>query len=288
MAESWYQIRTGTGPEAELWSLVLLAVDIAHRLRRGETAWEIWCPESKVEAAEYELTAFENENAAWPPVEIYSPALKTGPLPVLSAAALSVFYAFTGPWGGALSRAGDVNRRAVIDHGEWWRLVTGLTLHADINHLLGNITIGALVMYYLAQETGGGAACLLAVVVGAAANLCNTLFQAESYQSLGFSTSVFAMIGAMAGLRITRGRGLKAALGPFGAGLALLAMLGMGGRHTDVGAHAWGLALGVPAGILCRIIRNRPLAAPSWLNWQILWGVNAMLIVAGAWYLAWP
>ncbi len=288
MAESWRQIKIGSGPEAELWSLVLLAVDIDHYLRQAETGWEVWCPESKVEAAKYELTAFEAENAAWPPVEIYSPALKTGPLPVLSAAALSVFYAFTGPWGGALSRAGEVNRRAIIDHGEWWRLVTGLTLHADINHLLGNITIGALVMYYLAQEIGGGAACLLAVVVGAAANLFNTLFQAEYYQSLGFSTSVFAMIGAMTGLRIKhRQRGLKAALGPLGAGLALLAMLGMGGRHTDVGAHAWGLALGVPAGILCRVIRNHPLVA-AWSDWQSLWGLSVLLIVAGAWYMAWP
>ncbi|VAW40212.1 hypothetical protein MNBD_DELTA03-1400, partial [hydrothermal vent metagenome] len=157
----------------------------------------------------------------------------------------------------------------------------------DINHLLGNVTIGALVMYYLAQEIGGGAACLLAVVVGAAANLGNTLFQADYYQSLGFSTSVFAMIGAMAGLRLIRGRGLKAALGPLGAGLALLAMLGMGGRHTDVGAHAWGLALGVPAGVVCRLFRNRPLSAP-WSDWQSLWGLSVLLIVAGAWYLAWP
>ncbi len=288
MAESWRQIKIGTGPEVELWSLVLLALDIDHRLRRAETVWEIWCPESKVLEAKYELAAFEAENAAWPPPEIYSPALKTGPLPVLSAAALAVFYAFTGPWGGALSRAGEVNRRAIIDHGEWWRLVTGLTLHADINHLLGNVIIGALVMYYLAQEIGGGAACLVAVVVGAAANLFNTLLQTDYYQSLGFSTSVFAMIGAMAGLRIINwDRGLKAALGPLGAGLALLAMLGMGGKHTDVGAHAWGLALGVPAGILCRAVKNRPLA-PSWPNWQILWGLSALLIVVGAWYLAWP
>ncbi|MFW8602056.1 rhomboid family intramembrane serine protease [Desulfobacterota bacterium M19] len=288
MAEPWHQIRTGSGPEVELWSLVLQAVDIDHRLRRGEMEWELWCPESKVLEAEYELASFEVENAVWPPSEIYSPALKTGPLPVLSAAALSIFYAFTGPWGGALSRAGDVNRQAILNHGEWWRLVTGLTLHADFNHLLGNVVIGALVMYYLAQETGGGAACLLAVVVGAAANLCNTLLQADYYQSLGFSTSVFAMIGAMAGMRITNwDRGLKAALGPLGAGLALLAMLGMGGRHTDVGAHAWGLALGVPAGILCRVVRNRS-SALSWSGWQSLWGMCALLIVTGAWYLAWP
>ncbi len=43
---------------------------------------------------------------------------------------------------------------AAIAHGEVWRAVTALTLHADGGHLLGNLALGSIVALLLAQVTG--------------------------------------------------------------------------------------------------------------------------------------
>ena len=275
----------------EIWSLVFLSVNISHRIEKTASGWHILVAEDDFERADKELTAFERENRGWPPP---APGPAKAPpgswrLPLLAAAALAAFYNQTGPWlgnGNMWFRQGMVNSRAILHDHQWWRLVTGLTLHADINHLLGNICLGALVLYYLGLETGAGAALFLALITGETGNLLNAFFHGSGHHAVGFSTAIFGLIGVLAGLRLADpSRGLKGILGPLGAGAGLLAMLGSGGARTDLGAHLWGMLVGLFCGILCHQVLNRSRPG-AWRFWQETWAASTLLLVLVAWHLA--
>jgi membrane associated rhomboid family serine protease len=274
----------------ELWSLVLLSVDISHRLEKVPEGWGIFVAEDDYDLACRELASFEDENINWPPPKPEPPAVVQGSSwpAMLLAAGLACFYGVTGPWV-ALNpwfQKGMVNSRAIIDGGQWWRIITALTLHADINHLLGNITLGGLVFYYLGMETGAGSALLLALITGACGNLLNVFMHGSGHQSVGFSTAVFGMIGVLAGLRVLdRQQGMKGVLGPLGAGAGLLAMLGTGGERTDLGAHLWGMAVGLCAGLICRKLLDWQRLA-AWRGQQRALVLLAMFVVWVAWHLA--
>lgn len=277
--------------QVEIWSLVLLAVNISHRIEKTPNGWGILVSEDDYERADKELAFFEHENAGWPPPKpepVRRPS-GAGRLPILMALALAAFYNYTGPWmgnGNMWFRQGMVNSRAILHEGQWWRIITGLTLHADINHLLGNICFGALVLYYLGLEIGAGAALFLALVTGAAGNLLNAFFHGSGHQSVGFSTAIFGLIGVLSGLRLAdRGRKLKGILGPLGAGTGLLAMLGSGGARTDLGAHLWGIMAGLVCGLLCHVLLGR-LRPGVWRRWQKSWAALTLFLVFAAWHLA--
>jgi len=44
-----------------------------------------------------------------------------------------------------LIEAGDMDSAKVLA-GQWWRLFTAVTLHADLAHLMGNITFGVIML----------------------------------------------------------------------------------------------------------------------------------------------
>lgn len=94
---------------------------------------------------------------------------------------------------------GALNKFAVST-GEWWRCFTALTLHADAEHLLGNILFGAVFLLLLCRRTGLGLGAFITVYSAALANACNVMFQALETRSIGFSTAVFAALGALCGL----------------------------------------------------------------------------------------
>ena len=82
--------------------------------------------------------------------------------------------------------------------------------------------------------------------------------------SIGFSTALFAAVGALSGLMSLRSRAL--AVPPLAAGAALLAMLGTEGENTDYMAHICGLACGTGLGLLLGLILRRfpSSAGPAW------------------------
>jgi rhomboid protease GluP len=69
---------------------------------------------------------------------------------------------------------------------------------------------------------------------------------------------------------------------PIAAGLGLLAMLGTGGERTDIAAHAFGLAAGIPLGAIAASGLHRP---PSRAVQAVLLA-GALAIVVGAWLCA--
>jgi membrane associated rhomboid family serine protease len=214
------------------------------------------------ELAMAELCAYREENRDWPPPKQPAPPF----VPVsawpslLMLGGLFFFHAVTGPWqaGSLWFKAGAVNSPAILEQGEWQRLITALTLHADQGHLLGNCVIGGAMAQLLCRTVGFGAAWLSLLLAAALGNLLNIVLRAEPHYSVGFSTAVFAAIGILCGRQLIGGGPLlRQLILPLGAGAGLLAMLGSGGeggsaRQTDLGAHLFGLLCGLGGGLALR------------------------------------
>jgi len=280
-------VAQGKKDAMELFSLVLLSVNISHRLVRTIAGWRVDVRPANVTAARYHLARFEEENRGWPP------ATGEAPLDVLDSsqgwflvallASIVLFHGMTGPWrlDNPWFLRGAVDSKLVLGHGELWRVVTGLTLHADINHLVGNVVLGGLVLSYLASQTGGGAVWLLALITGGLGNYLNALYRGGDHRFVGFSTAVFGVIGCLCGLRMMNLQAFRfrSILLPLGAGAGLLAMLGTEGEKTDVGAHLWGLALGVVVGVLWHwlIARRRTIGRRG------QWGMVGITVVVVLW-----
>jgi len=281
---------SGRKNEIELCSLVLLSVNISHRVMRRQGEWSLELAESDLPPAQYHLNAFAEENRNWPPPirEFAGPPDESshGWWVVALLAGLLAFHGQTGPW--ALDtvwfeRGAMVGRR-VLGGGEPWRAVTALTLHADLSHLLGNVALGGVVLAFLARQTGGGGAWLLALTTGALANYGNALTHDGGHRFVGFSTAVFGVIGCLCGLKLLTARRARSILLPLGAGLGLLAMLGTEGEKTDVGAHLWGLMVGIIGGLLWHWPLSWRLFSSGWAQAGL--GGGSFLVALAAWWLA--
>jgi len=279
--------------KVELWSLVLLARGIPHSVDRENWVWRIEVDPERAEEAVREIEAFEGENEE-PEIEEPAPAASGGVEATFWVMlALMLFYKLTTmdlagfgyqsiPW----KDLGSVNVWKV-HQGEWWRLVTGLTLHGDPTHLLSNVAAGGVFLVFLIRELGPGTAWSATLAAGIGGNWLNSLVQDYSHSALGFSTSVFGAVGILAGLRALEGseqRTRMDRLVPVGAGLGLLAMLGTGGGNIDVASHVFGFASGVVLGLGLGSVGKRSLPPPRGAD---LWvGGLGLALVAISWHMA--
>lgn len=277
--------------QATVWSLVLQSVHVPHRLLRQANLWLLTVDERDKPFAVGHIAAFERENRNWPPrqdepIGFFSFRERQSPT-LLFMGLLLIFYWITGPWRDT-SRwfaAGAVNFDAIIQQGEWWRLITGLTLHADPVHVLGNAVIGGMVIHFLCKILGSGLGWLLVLAAGIFGNGLNILMRTEQHLSVGFSTAVFGAIGILTGLELKRQVRLQGIILPVGAGLSLLAMLGASGERTDLGAHFWGLAAGCGIGFLAASFPAFLLWSSTWQR-QLFFLLIMLLLIIGGWWLA--
>ena len=251
---------TRSREKADIWSLVLWAMNIFHEVTRDDEGFHINVNADDLEAARRELADYEDENSNWPQSEkpIGNRPLSTSQPPtIMLMGTLLLIYAVTGPWSGGSPwfANGAVMGDRILVHHEWWRVVTGLTLHANSVHLLGNVLIGGFLVHFLMRSIGAGLGLSLLLFCGAAGNSINIMAHGPDHNSVGFSTAVFATIGILTGRQcILKKNVARTVLPPLAAGLGLLAMLGSSGEHTDLGAHLFGLLVGVVAGIILALI----------------------------------
>ncbi len=176
---------------------------------------------------------------------------------------------------------------AVMRAGEWWRALTALTLHADLEHLAANIFFGGLFGGFSGRYLGSGVAWLLILLAGATGNVINVLILGPGHRAIGASTAVFAALGLLGSLgwagRRRSVQGWIYRFGPIVAAVALLAYTGAGGERTDIGAHIWGFAAGLAAGWLAAFIPRSVLLRAAV---QGLAGLTAVAALAAAWLLA--
>ncbi len=269
-------------------SLVLSARGIAHRVDMHQGT--VLVHERDSDRALAELRSFAEENRNWPPRpdQALVPPRSDNPPTLLMIGGLVVFYLVTGPWrtGNPWFTAGAINSPAILEQGQWWRLITALTLHADQVHLVGNCVIGGFLVHLLRTNTGYGLAWLALILSAMAGNWLNIALRDIPHFSVGFSTAVFAAIGILCGLQLGWDRSslVRRLILPLGAGAGLLAMLGTEGKQTDLGAHLFGFGSGIGCGILLRLCRLDRLGDRTKLQ-QVLF-IACLILILLSWSLA--
>jgi rhomboid protease GluP len=255
-------VRRGPGRErADEWALVLMAVGIPHRVERAEGGeLVVVVPTASVGPALRALGASDREAAEGQAVAPEVPDRGTHALGIVVAMLLVGFQFVTGLWESRASSgwfAVGVADAARIRGGEWWRAITAMTLHADVMHVFGNVAASVIFVGAAGRWLGPGVAAALILLAGTGANLLTAAAEERDHLSVGASTATFAALGLVVGLQVVRrwrggGPIRRRAWVAAGAGLALLAMLGVGAR-ADVFAHAFGLGLGTVCGIVAGI-----------------------------------
>jgi len=280
--------------QAEQWALVLRAVNIPSVIEFEKRSWVIKVSPLHEQRALQEIAAFMEENSDWPPFrpqkKIPIPVLtKYQPPTILMMGALVIFFVITGPWsvGSVWFSEGAVSGRQILDNGQWYRLVTALTLHADVVHLFGNILIGGIMVHFLCRLIGFGLGWFLILASGTLGNLMNILLHGGSHNSVGFSTAVFGTIGILSGYQAASKKSatIKEMLLPLAAGAGLLAFLGAGGPRTDLGAHFFGLFAGAVLGSLLIFLPSQQILIKK-TSLQANLFIVTMCIVGLCWWFA--
>ncbi len=173
-----------------------------------------------------------------------------------------------------------------ILHGEWWRLITALTLHSGPLHLVSNIALGGIFMVHLCRLLGSGRAWFLVISAGALGNLLNALIQSPEHRSIGASTAVFGAVGLLAAINTLHFRKnlWRRWLLPIAAALGLLALLGASGENTDIGAHLFGFISGIGLGLLPEFFTPRLKQSRKQIDRSLIFVSIGLVLIA--WWLA--
>ncbi|MGW8193804.1 MAG: rhomboid family intramembrane serine protease [Desulforhopalus sp.] len=282
--------KTSSPEQLNNYSLVLSAAGITHRIQYlSADHIEIYVHPRLKEKALYELAAFDRENHNWPP-----PLAKDSFVPTFRAMSpvvvgcLAYIYALSGDWhhDSYLFQRGAGDSTAILNDLELYRLVTPLTLHADIVHLLGNCILGGFLLHFFFHLTGNGIGLCAMLITATIANLINVLVHGPGHLFVGFSTAIFSVIGMLCAMNFVKREhhfSLQLFM-PVMSGLALLAFLGSSGERTDLGAHLFGLLCGLGSGSLVHI-KSFARIRSSFLT-QTLLGVLAFAFVFGCWQTA--
>lgn len=238
-------------------ALVALAMGKACRIRALDEGFALEVePRDEAEVRE-EIELYENERAAWWVTEPAWPIAATGLEPVAAWAAALVAVFLWQQRSPELTERALNSSLAVWREGEWWRPFTSLFLHADGEHLLGNVFIGGAFCLAAAATFGAWRGWGLILLSGALGNLLNGwLHLPESFRSLGASTATFGALGLVVGGALGRlicggtSDRWRRVIVPLGVGLALLGFFGIGGPDTDVLGHLCGCGCGAVLGFL--------------------------------------
>jgi membrane associated rhomboid family serine protease len=236
-------------------SLVLLSQGITHRLEHSpDGPFQIFVDLDDQKRARFQIRLYHREN---PPREVNEPLpLKASlqPIWVLLVPAAVTLVQFSGIVPG-IEGEGLSDAEKVLN-GQWWRCITALTLHGDSRHLGGNLLTGYLVLSMMSYRISLAKVVPFLAVSSALANFCVAATVHSDFRSLGFSTFVFAAIGALSVMEFRlmpkESHGLLRRFAPLCGAASLATFVGIG-EHADILAHLYGFI----AGLLCGFIPNK-------------------------------
>jgi rhomboid protease GluP len=276
-------------------ALVLQALDIECEWGMGAGGTVLlYAPNHVAGRAMREIVAYETEQSmratprsAPPPSPATRRDARVGVIAYMTTL-LSFAYLQTRYSGGIDWLDAGRMQAGLVRSGEWWRVITALTLHLDTPHLLGNLIFGSAFGYLTSVALGSSALAWLSILLaGAMGNLLNAFLQPVSHSAVGASTAVFAALGLLAAYQwraqLQPGERWLRRLGPIFASIALLALLGTGDERTDVSAHLTGFACGLAAGVGWSL--RPPPAVPN-ASVSIATSISCGVLLWGAWQLA--
>jgi membrane associated rhomboid family serine protease len=273
------------------WALVLSSMGISHVVRDAPPGWVLLVTGADHARALEAIRLYEVENQNWPPRRQREllPYARTLVAPFVMSL-LVVFYAVTGPAAAAsMWFAKGTASSQLILHGEVWRTVTALTLHADTLHVLGNALTGSIFLSAVNRRLGDGRGPLVVLLAGALGNGMNAAWHPSGHLSIGASTAVFAAVGVLVAtqLSVDRKDGGRRTwferVAPIVGGLSLLGMLGAS-PHSDLLAHLFGLVAGLVVGLVTALVIRG--SSKSSLAVQLVSAALTVAIVVASWSLA--
>ena len=232
--------------------LTVLAAGFHYWVYPVDGVYVLVVPRGIADTMRREVEIGELRNRFWPPpsLDLPSPTTSKGPTIAFIVVLAFVFYGQNANV--LLEELGMNSSAGVFMDGDWWRLFTAITLHADIGHLAGNILGISIFAYLCCRYMGSGLAWLAILLVAGLPNLTNVIIHAgDAYRSLGASTAVFGALGLLTGfplgayLRTREPIMNRDWLIPFFGGCILFAWMGGGEFPTDVAGHFWSFIYGL-------------------------------------------
>lgn len=177
----------------------------------------------------------------------------------------------------------------IAEWGEWWRIVTGTFLHADLRHLLFNMLVLFLLGRRL-EQTVGPALLAGIYVVSLLGGSAGAMAHRPDAAAVGASGAVYGLMGAAYVVEYLRGGN------PWRDGLGSLIIINVIISFLlpgiSIGGHLGGLAAGVLAGFaigdtsrrrhpptLAERLSNEPIDTRMRRSPLVVWG---LLVVIGA------
>jgi len=156
----------------------------------------------------------------------------------------------------AIKDAGIVDSEKVAQ-GQWWRLFTAVTLHADLPHLFSNLTTGLFLIGLAMARFGAGPALLATFLSGALGNLASFCLYSRPYHGLGASGMVMGALGLLAIPTVEENWRRSAVAGLIIRGLVatflMLTLIGFS-PGSDIVAHVGGFVSGALLGLAFMLI----------------------------------
>lgn len=163
--------------------------------------------------------------------------------------------------GDLLYNEGAFSLRYLLQDGQWWRLITSMFLHADADHLAGN-----MLMLYLAGElvekyVGKRRFAILYFFSGISGSILYAVYEIMTGRyadSIGASGAVFGLIGALFVIVVRhRGRYADITIGRMVFMIAYMLYMGLRTSNVNNAAHIGGLLGGMVLTVFYMLIGNR-------------------------------
>lgn len=158
-----------------------------------------------------------------------------------------------------------------VQDGEFYRVLTAAFLHFDINHLMGNMLILAVLGYRLENILGHIPYLVLYLVSAVGANLVSVFvyFTTNDYAviSAGASGAVFGVCGGMFAVALLGRDAEGISLQQMVLLIALTLVSGYLSVEVNNVAHISGLVFGILVGLVFYLLKRRPKKNP-YNPWQ--------------------
>lgn len=150
-----------------------------------------------------------------------------------------------------LSAGVSVWDKIMIDH-QYYRLVTSMFLHFDLQHLLENMALLFLIGSFVEREWGSisyGVTYLLSGLIGNAVSFYMQIGNPELIWSAGASGAVYGVLGMMAILLLQREKRQRMGVYAY-PGIFILVIGGIFHNYHEVGVDNWCHLGGLAAGFI--------------------------------------
>ena len=256
-------IRVRSEKQAMDWSLVLVSQGIETAIEQSpeDGAWMLVVNAADTARSRAAIRQYERENRRrrWQQPVRWTGLLFDWRALFCLLPLVALFYLSDVAGVVDLKSAGTMDNQ-LVRHGEWWRLFTAVTLHADAGHLASNLVSGVLLLGLAMGSYGPGKALIASYLAGVTGNLAGLLLLHGPHRSLGASAMVLGSLGLLTvqSLSLWRsGESHSRLIGrAIAAGFLLLVLLGLN-PQTDVLAHVGGFVGGCVLGIALVFLPDR-------------------------------